>query len=290
MSEALARVLKIVGKIAAARGEAALAQTCAERYEQIKKAILETGWDKDHFLYSINDEGLRIGAGGSKEGAYFINPQSWALLSGVIDAATYEKITSKFEKIVDTPVGPVHHWPPFSKYNPGIGQLTGTPPGFFTNGNVYCHAASFKVAADFDAGRIEKAFNTWMSFLPHESRSEPFAQVNGYVGPSAWRMTRNVSDDPWRSGTVGWNWLNCVDRFLGFRREIGGFRLQPAMPAKWKRMSYLRPFRGTDFEIEVQRGVAPGITVDGQAIQGDFIAVPKDGMGKKKVKVVCVVV
>jgi cellobiose phosphorylase len=289
MSFALARVLKIMIAIAEARNEGALAHTCAERYHQLKLAILQFGWDKDHFLYSINDDGLRIGASAAKEGRYFINPQSWALLSGVIDAATYTKITSKFEKIVDTPVGPVHHWPPFTKYNPGIGQLTGTPPGFFTNGNVYCHAASFKVAADFDAGRTEKAFDTWMRFLPHESRSEPFAQVNGYVGPSAWRMTRNVSDDPWRSGTVGWNWINCVDRFLGFRREIGGFHLRPAMPAKWKKMGYIRPFRGTDFQIEVQRGAAASITVDGQAVEGDFIAVPKEGMGKKKVKIVCTV-
>jgi cellobiose phosphorylase len=289
MSEALARVLKIVGAIAAARGESELAGTCAERYEQIKAAILQHGWDKDHFLYSINDDGLRIGASDAKEGRYFINPQSWALLSGVIDARTYTEITSKFEKIVDTPVGPVHHWPPFTKYNPGIGQLTGTPPGFFTNGNVYCHAASFKVAADFDAGRTEKAFDTWMRFLPNEVRSEPFAQVNGYVGPSAWRMKRHVSDDPWRSGTVGWNWINCVDRFLGFRRELGGFRLRPQMPAKWKQMSYVRPFRGTDFRIEVKRGLAAGVTVDGQAVEGDFIAVPKGGMGRKKVKIVCVV-
>jgi cellobiose phosphorylase len=145
------------------------------------------------------------------------------------------------------------------------------------------------VAADFDAGRIEKAFDTWMRFLPHESRSEPFAQVNGYVGPSAWRMKRHVSDDPWRSGTVGWNWINCVDRFLGFRRELGGFRLSPRMPAKWKQLSYVRPFRGTDFQIEVKRGPAPGVTVDGNPVDGDFIAVPKGGLGKKKVKIVCTV-
>jgi cellobiose phosphorylase len=287
MSFALARVLKITAGVAEARGEISLASTCRQRYETLREAVLRHGWDGDHFLYSINDDGLRIGAGDADEGRYFINPQSWALLSGVIDAAKYTKITTKFEKLVDTPVGPVHHWPPFTKYNPGIGQLTGTPPGFFTNGNVYCHAASFKVAADFDAGRTEKAFDTWMRILPNEVRGEPFAQVNGYVGPSAWRMKRNVSDDPWRSGTVGWNWLNCVDRMLGFRRELGGFRLRPQISAKWKKLSYTRPFRGTDFQIEIVRGKNPGLTVDGQAVQGDFIAVPKEGLGRRAMKVVC---
>jgi len=289
MSFALARVLKLVGKIAAARGETKLAATCATRYETIKKAILKSGWDKDHFIYAINDDGLRIGAGDAKEGRYFINPQSWSLLSGVLNADQYKKITTKFEKIVDTPVGPVHHWPPFTQYNPGIGQLTGTPPGFFTNGNVYCHAASFKIAADFDAGRTEKAFDTWMRILPHESRSEPYVQTNGYVGPAALRMKHHVSDDPWRTGTVAWNFINCSDRFLGFHRELTGFKLQPQMPAKWKTMSYTRPFRGTDFIITVKRGRKPGITVDGQPIKGDFIAVPLGTPRAKTVAVVCTV-
>jgi cellobiose phosphorylase len=289
MSMALARVLNLMGKIAAWKGDAKLAATCAVRFEEIKAAILKHGWDGDHFIYSINDDGLRIGTSKAKEGKYFINPQSWAILSGVVDAETYTKIAKKVEPIVDTPVGAVHHWPPFTQYHPGIGQLTGTPPGFFTNGNVYCHASGFKVAADFEAGRADKAFDTFKKILPEEAKSEPYAQVNGYVGPSAMRMKHHVSDDPWRTGTVAWNFLNCVDRLLGFRRTLGGFHLRPLIPSVWKQAAYVRPFRGTNFEISIVRGSTPGITVNGQAIEGDFIAVPSSGLGKKPVKVVCTI-
>jgi cellobiose phosphorylase len=290
MSMATARVLKLVGKIATWKGDNDIAATCATRYKTLKKAILKHGWDGDHFIYSINDEGLRIGTSKAKEGKVFINPQSWSMLSGIVDAKTYTKIARKIEPIVDTPVGPVHNWPPFTKYNPGIGQLTGTPPGFFTNGNVYCHAAGFKIAADFDAGRADKAFDTFKRILPEEQKGEPYAQVNGYVGPAAWRMERHVSDDPWRTGTVAWNFLNCVDRLLGFRRTLEGFRLQPLIPSKWKRAAYIRPFRGTDFDVSITRcrkNEKPGITVDGKAIKGDLIEVPAGGLGKKTVKVVC---
>ena len=289
MSFALARVLKLTGEIAAKRGDTKLAATCARRYETLKKAILKHGWDGDHFLYSINDDGMPIGTSKAKEGKYFINPQSWAMLSGVLDAKAYAKIAEMIEPIVDTPVGPVHNWPPFTEYQPGIGQLTGTPPGFFTNGNVYCHAGGFKVAADFEAGRADKAFDTFMRILPAEEKSEPYAQASGYVGPSAMRMTRHVSDDPWRTGTVAWNFLNCVDRLLGFRREIDGVRIQPLIPSKWKTASYSRPFRGTIFDIDIKRGKKVGLTVNGEAINGDFIAVPKEGLGKKHVKVVCTI-
>ncbi len=289
MSMALARVLRLVGKMARWRGEEKIARKCTRRYNQLKKTILEKGWDGDHFIYSINDDGLRIGTKRAREGKCFINPQSWSMLSGILDAAEYARIAEKVEPIVDTPVGPVHNWPPFTQYNPGIGQLTGTPPGFFTNGNVYCHAASFKVAADFDARRCDKAFDTFMRILPAEEKSEPYAQVNGYVGPSAMRMQRHVSDDPWRTGTVAWNFLNCVDRLLGFRRTLEGFRLQPCLPSKWKELRYVRPFRGTDFDITVRRGKEAGLTVDGEAIEDDFIEVPKTGYGKRKVRIECVV-
>jgi len=289
MSFALARVLRITGDIAAARGETDLVKTCAQRYKTLKKVILKHGWDGKHFLYSINDDGMPIGTDKAKEGKVFINPQSWAMLSGIVDAETYTEIAEQMEPIVDSPVGPVHNWPAFTKYQPGIGQLTGTPSGFCTNGNVYCHAAGFKVAADFEAGRADKAFDTFMRFLPSEEKSEPFAQVNGYVGPGAMRMERNVSDDPWRTGTVAWNFLNCVDRMLGFRRELAGVRIQPQLPSKWKRTSYQRPFRGTLFDVEIKRGKKEGITVDGEAIDGGFIPVPKEGLGKKSVKVVCTI-
>ena len=289
MSFALARVLKLTGKIAAWKGDKKLADTCDTRYQELKAAILKHGWDGDHFIYSINDDGKRIGTKQAKEGAkYFINPQSWARLSGIIDDEQYDKIARKIEPIVDTPVGPVHNWPPFTKYDPGIGQLTGTPPGFFTNGNVYCHAAGFKVAADFDAGRADKAYDTFMRFLPSEEKSEPYAQVNGYVGPAARRMKHHVSDDPWRTGTVAWNFLNCVDRLLGFRRTLDGFNLKPMIPSKWKNAAYTRPFRGTDFQIEIRREKGKsGIVVDGQPIEGSFIAVPQKGLGKRKVSVIC---
>ncbi|MEI6082713.1 MAG: hypothetical protein WCS70_00260 [Verrucomicrobiota bacterium] len=287
MSFALARVLRLVGQIAAWRGDRRIAQLCARRYKMVRKAILKHGWDGDHFIYAINDDGKRIGSRKSREGRYFINPQSWAILSGVLDAKAYTRIAKRLETIVDTPVGPVHHWPPFSEYDPGIGQLTGTPPGFCTNGNVYCHAASFKIAADFEAGRNDKAYDTLRRILPAAERSEPYAQVNGYVGPTAWRMKRHISDDPWRTGTVAWNFLNVVDRLLGFRRTREGFQLRPQLPSVWKHVRFVRPFRGTNYEIHIRRGRPAAIYVDGKPIIGDLILIPKEGLRKSVIQVDC---
>ncbi|HHB52565.1 MAG TPA: hypothetical protein ENK75_05935, partial [Saprospiraceae bacterium] len=230
ISIALARVLKLVGDFASWKNDKEVETLCTNRYKELKNNILNYGWDEDHFIYAITDNGNKVGANSCEEGQVFINPQSWAILADIIDVDKYEEIMKKVEPMVDSPVGPMHNWPPFTKYNPEIGTLTSVPQGAFTNGNVYCHAATFKIAADFEAGRNDKAFDSFMKILPSEDKSEPYAQSNGYIGPTALRKVKLVSDDPWRTGAVAWNLLNCYDRLLGFKRDVNGVKIEPQIP------------------------------------------------------------
>lgn len=285
MSIALAKALKVVEEIAGWKGDTKIENQCAARYEELKKNILAHGWDEDHFIYAFTDAGNKVGDNASEEGQVFINPQSWAVLAGIIDAEKYEEIMKKVEPMVDTPVGPVHNWPPFTKYNKDIGSITGIPQGNFTNGNVYCHAASFKIAADYAAGRNDKAFETFKNILPSEEKSEPYAQPNSYVGPSALRKDRNVSDDPWRTGTVAWNMLNCFDNLLGFKRDFKGVAIHPQIPSHWNEVSYKRFFRGTVFNINITRGDVQIILVDGVAQESSFVEVPVAGLGNKEITI-----
>jgi cellobiose phosphorylase len=289
MSCALARALRLMAGLADWRGDAATAARCRRRFAILRRAILRHGWDGRHFLYAINDDGMRIGSRRSREGRFFLNPQTWALLAGVIKAERYTRIMRRLEPVLDTPVGPVHHWPPYTRYHDGIGQLSGTPPGFFTNGNVYCHAAAFKIAADLEAGRADHAYETLCRILPSAGKSEPFAQANGYAGPSARRLTRGVSDDPWRTGTVAWHFLNVVDRLLGFERTYEGVRFAPRLPSSWRGARFTRPFRGRIFEVEIARGRAPGVWVDGHPCRDGFLPVAPGRARGRVVRVRCVI-
>lgn len=287
MSIALARALKIVSNIADWKKDNKTYELCNERYNKIKENIKKYGWDEDHFIYAITDNGNRVGTNDSSEGQVFLNPQTWAMLAEIIEPDEYENIMKKIEPIVDTEVGPVHHWPPFTKYNEEIGQITCTPPGFFTNGNVYCHAATFKIAADYMAGRNDKAFDTFKRILPSEEKSEPYAQSNGYVGPTALRSIKNVSDDPWRTGAVAWNHLNCFDYLLGFKRQLKGFRIDPQLPSNWNDVSYQRFFRGTLFDIKITRGKSQKLLVDGIEQESNFIEIQSNGQLKESIAIHC---
>ncbi|MEN8247659.1 MAG: hypothetical protein ABFS32_01905 [Bacteroidota bacterium] len=283
MSIALARALKLVGKIAGWKGDTKAQELCKSRYLEIKENIEKHGWDKDHFIYAFTDNGKKVGSYDSEEGQVFINPQSWAMLAGIIDADKYENIMEKVEPMVDSPVGPIHSWPPYTKYDPEIGQLTCIPQGSFTNGNVYSHAATFKIAADYAAGRNDKAFEYFKNILPSEDKSEPYAQSNGYIGPTALREKKHISDDPWRTGAVAWNFLNCHDHLLGFKRNLNGVTIDPQIPSHWDELSYERSFRGTIFEVNIKRGDSQKIIVDGVEQDNSFIEVPNNGLNKEKV-------
>jgi len=287
MSIALARALKIVGKIAGWKGDYVNEKLCRNRYEEIKENILKYGWDEDHFIYAITDNGNRVGTNASEEGKVFINPQSWAMLAGIIDRDKYLSIMKIVEPMVDSPVGPMHSWPPFTKYNPDIGTLTGVPQGSFTNGNVYSHAATFKIAADYTAGRDDKAFESFKKILPSADKSEPYAQSNGYIGPTSLRKEKYVSDDPWRTGAVAWNFLNTFDYLLGFKRDIDGVYINPQIPSDWKELSYQRAFRGTIFEVKIKRGESSQLIVDGKEQKENFIPVPANGLDRKRIEIYC---
>jgi cellobiose phosphorylase len=55
----------------------------------------------------------------------------------------------------------------------------------------------------------------------------------------------------------------------------------------WRQVRFVRPFRGTNFEIHVRRGKQARIRVEGKPIEGDFIPVPRKGLGKATVHIRC---
>jgi len=285
MSIAFARALKLVGDIATWKNDKETVELCNSRYEVMKENVLKHGWNEDHFIYAITDNGNKVGDNASEEGQVFINPQSWAVLAGIIDNDKYKSIMKKVEPMVDSPVGPMHSWPPFTKHNPEIGTLTSVPQGSFTNGNVYSHAATFKIAADYMTERNDKAFESFKKILPSEEKSEPYAQSNGYIGPTSLRKKKYVSDDPWRTGAVAWNFLNTFDKLLGFKREFLGVRIDPQIPSHWNEFSYKRFFRGTIFNINIKIGTTKKLWINGVEQKSTFIEVPVSGLDKKEVNI-----
>ena len=59
--------------------------------------------------------------------------------------------------------------PPYEKYSPNVGRMSGMLPGLFENGGVYCHPTGFKILMDCKLGRAEKALCTLKKIMPAPS-------------------------------------------------------------------------------------------------------------------------
>ena len=49
------------------------------------RKIQELCWDGDRFIRGFTEEGQRIGAAADPEANLWLNPQSWAVISGLAD-------------------------------------------------------------------------------------------------------------------------------------------------------------------------------------------------------------
>lgn len=256
-------------------------------YEKIKKNILKNGWDGQWFKYGYTDSGKPFGTHKAKEGKIFLNPQSWAVISKVVEGKDARNLMKTTHKMLDSKCGPLHNKPQFTLYDPEIGQLTCSSPGFFTNGNNYSHASAFNAFADLLLGDGNTAYYKNMKrVLPHDNKLEPYAVCSMYIGPDAiHRAEETIREGAWRTGTASWTMVNVVEGLLGIKRDYDGLRIQPSLPSGWKNCRIVRPFRANIYEIEIKRSgngnKVVQVVLDGKNLSGNLVPYKKDGKKHK---------
>ena len=139
-------------------------------------------------------------------------------------------------------------------------------------------------------GRAEEAFEVYTRICPawveknsEIRRTEPYVYCQTTAGRDAYAP--GEAKNSWLSGTAAWTFVSVSQYILGLRPDFDGLRVRPCLPARLDGFTATRRFRGCAYEISVQRGENPGVTVDGRPIEGDLIRhVP--GRGRCRVEVV----
>src|SRR5207244_6398058 len=136
-------------------------------------------------------------------------------------------------------------------------------PGMRENGGVYTHAAIWAIAAACKmknvalAGRLLSAMDPTLKD-PDRYQAEPYVLPGNVDGPAS----------PYH-GRAGWTWYTgsaaCLPRvvcewILGVRPGWDGLRIDPCLPAGWRRAAMTRPWRGDVRAIVVGRAAGGGGT------------------------------
>ena len=239
-----------------------------KRAEEMKNAILQYGWNQDHFIYGYNDEGKKIGSYETKEGQIYLNPQTWAILANIVSKDEAEKLCGIIDAKLKTPFGYVQIYPSYSKGDDHIGRASYFQPGTYENGSCYLHGVAFKIAADLKLLKADRAYETLLSIRydnPNnkDSGMEPYATSNMFIGPEC-SYLKGYAPLSWITGTAGWLYKDITEMLLGVDASFDALRIKPCLPSKWKKVKIKRVMQGETFEITIEKTGVKRYLYDGE--------------------------
>ena len=245
-----------------------------------KKAALAekinlAAWNGDYYVRAFSKFGT-VGDKDCEGGAFYFNPQSWAILAGIVPPERLPRLLQAVD-LRETPQGVPMCVPPYPHYDETVGRMSGMLAGVYENGGIYNHAGCFKVMADCALGRGDRAVQTLLSILPNgkanpseHSELEPYVFANCYLKHPS--VDGKVASS-WQTGTSAWGLRCYYEGILGIRGDWLGLRISPCLPQSWHTVTAERPYRGHKVHITITRagGNAVRIAVDGKEISGDTI-------------------
>jgi cellobiose phosphorylase len=270
-------------------GEEAVGREMDDVVESFSRLVNEEGWSGKWYLRAVTDSGRWIGG---PEGRMFLNTQSWAILSGIADAARSRIIRKEVDARLRTPWGYALFAPWYERYDPEIGRITAFAPGTKENAAVFSHATAFMAAAHVAAGNVDAALRDLESLLPdsfekptRQYRAEPYVLAEYVVGPGH-PTACGRGEFTWNTGTAPWFLRIAIEGLLGIRAEVDGLLVRPTLPSRWNNAVLERWFRGCLHRFEItRRGGIPGILLDGELLSESGRLLPVGNRRKRLVRI-----
>ncbi len=295
LAQFLAALLSDWAEVFRRTGEGALAAEYAQRRAALVAAVNEHGWDGAWYLRGTLDDGSPLGSASNRVGRIFLNAQTWAVLADVAPPERAAACMAAVRKHLVSEAGALLLAPAYDTPVPEIGYITRYAPGLRENGGVYTHAATWAIAAACKVrdqelvGRLLTAINPVLKD-PERYWAEPYVLPGNVDGPSSPHHGR--AGWTWYTGSAAWLHRVVAEWVLGVRPEWEGLRLDPCLPPGWKRASAVRPYRGSTYEIQIERtraipDRATEVTLDGERLRNNLIVPPCRPGERHHVRVRC---
>lgn len=270
------RILLDFSSVAAAHGDAVLAQTLTNRAATLRESINTHGWDGEWYYYGTKDSGEKFGSKENKEGTIHLNPQTWAVIADIADENRAAQVMNQVVKRLEHKAGTLLLYPAYNTPDEKIGYLTRYAPGTRENGATYTHAATWSVIAMAKLGRAADAYRLFSKInptvrgaSPDEYCAEPYVTAGNIDGPDSRYYGRGGWT--WYSGSAAWLYKAGLEWILGVRASRTGLVVSPCIPEKWKSYKVKRVYRNATYLIEVRnpsrvsRGIV-SVMMDGEKI------------------------
>ena len=253
--------------------------------KEIGDKINELWWEDDRFNRGFKDTGELIGSKKDPEASMWLNPQSWAVISGLATKEQAEKALESVDRELNTAYGAKVMAPSYVDHY-FDGALAGLfPPSTKENGGIFSQTQGWIILAESLMGHGNKAFQYFEESSPSSQNDkaeirklEPY--VHGQYTEGDESPFHGRSHVHWLTGTASTCMVGCVEGICGIRPDLDGIRIAPSIPSDWKEFTMEKNFRGSKLEIKVENpnGAESGFKefyVNGEKFEDNYIPADK---------------
>ncbi len=247
----------ILRKFAVEKNDTEYIAYLEQKQKELGDTIQKECWEGDRFVRGIKEDGQVIGSKKDPEASMWLNPQSWAVISGLATKEQAEKALESVHRELNTKYG-VRLMAPSYKNHAFDGALALLFNGSTKeNGGIFSQPQGWIILAESLMGHGNRAYEYFKESSPASQNDdadtrclEPY--VHGQFTESVESPFEGRSHVHWLTGTASTVMVGCVEGMLGLRPDQNGLRLAPAIPSDWKEITIEKVFRGKKLNIKVQ--------------------------------------
>ena len=215
----------------------------------------------------------------------WLNPQSWAVISGLASKEQADKALESVHRELATPYGCRLMTPSYvdHAFDGALALLFN--PSTKENGGIFSQPQGWIILAESLAGHGNRAFEYFTTSSPATMNDK--AEIRKLEPYCHGQFTESV-DSPfegrshvhWLTGTASTVMVGCVEGILGMRPDFGGLKIAPSVPSDWKEFEIDKDFRGKKLHIVVKNpdGAESGyksMTLNGVAMDSNYVPADK---------------
>lgn len=253
-----------------------------ESQEKLGALIQELCWNEDRFIRGFTEKGEIIGKRTDPEANMWLNPQSWAVISGLATEEQADVALDTVYKRLNTAYGAILMDPPYHAHAFDGALAVIYNAGTKENAGIFSQSQGWIILAEALRGHGERAFTYFMENAPAAQNDraeirklEPYCYGQFTEGKASPHFGR--SHVHWLTGTASTVMVGCVEGILGMRPDFYGLRIAPSIPKEWESFEIEKDFRGKHLNIIVKN---PGhaesgckkLIVNGKEVEGDYIS------------------
>ncbi|HLR36005.1 MAG TPA: hypothetical protein VK071_11850, partial [Tissierellales bacterium] len=223
---------------------------------ELGKIIDRECFEGDRYIRGITEDNLRIGSKENIEASLWLNPQSWAIISGLAGFNRGKLIMDNVFINLSTDYGARLMAPSF-KDQVFKGALATVYNGSTKeNGSIFLQTQGWLILAETLIGNGNRAYEYYKKSSPaHQNQLADIRQMEPYVYG---QFTESVESPfegrshlHWLTGTASTVMVACVEGILGIRPDIHGIRIEPTIPNHWEEIAITKIFRGKKININI---------------------------------------